>query len=98
MAENNKTMDRRTFVFRNCSFLVGSFLGLNHFSKAFAFVQHNKKPLFQAYMALVIDDIGFSLYRTRQFLKLGVPMTFAILPRLEHSLDLAIEICDDLNG
>lgn len=94
MAENNKTMDRRTFVLRNFSFLVGSFLGLNRFSKAFAFGQHNK-PLFQSFIALIIDDIGFSVYRARLFLKLGVPMTFAILPRLDNSLDLAIEICGE---
>ncbi len=83
---------------------MGSILGLNGFSKAFtpsealasseafAFGGHKDKSLFQPCIALIIDDIGFSFSRARQFLELRVPMTFSILPRLEKSHDLAHEI------
>jgi len=43
-------------------------------------------------IALIIDDIGFSRSRARAFLDIGVPMTFAVLPRLRFSESLAFEI------
>jgi polysaccharide deacetylase 2 family uncharacterized protein YibQ len=43
-------------------------------------------------MALIIDDIGHSVSRARQFLELDVPITFSILPRLAYSYRLAIDI------
>lgn len=36
-------------------------------------------------LAIVIDDIGHNLRRPRQFLSLGVPLTFSILPGLPYS-------------
>ena len=33
-------------------------------------------------IALIIDDIGFSLRRAERFLATGIPITFSILPRL----------------
>lgn len=45
-----------------------------------------------ARMAIIIDDIGNSLERAREFLALGVPLTFSILPRLPNSSLLAGEI------
>lgn len=47
---------------------------------------------FRPRIALIIDDIGFSLCRARQFLDLAVPVTYAVLPRLSHSHALAREI------
>lgn len=43
-------------------------------------------------IALIIDDIGFSRSRARAFLEIGIPMTFAVLPRLRFSRSLAREI------
>ncbi len=38
-----------------------------------------------AQLALVIDDIGMNLGAVRDFLALGVPLTFSILPDLPHT-------------
>jgi polysaccharide deacetylase 2 family uncharacterized protein YibQ len=92
MAGNDRTMDRRAFLFRSASFLVGGLLGLDRFSKAYAFWELKDLSHFQPRMALIIDDIGRSRSSARRFLELGVPMTFAILPRLGKSHDLGIEI------
>jgi polysaccharide deacetylase 2 family uncharacterized protein YibQ len=43
-------------------------------------------------MAIIIDDIGNSLDRAREFLAMGAPLTFSILPRLPYSSLLAGEI------
>jgi polysaccharide deacetylase 2 family uncharacterized protein YibQ len=85
-------MDRRTFLLRSASLLAGSLFGVNSFSKAFAFEEYENNYLSQPCIALIIDDIGYSFSRARRFLELGVPITFAILPRLAKSRTLAIEI------
>ncbi len=69
-----------------------SFLGLDYFSKAFALPAQQEKGLSFPRIALIIDDIGYSLYRAKLFLDLQMPLTFSILPRLPHSYDLALEI------
>jgi len=94
MYKNEKIIDRRDFLLKGCSFLFGSLFGLSSFSKALAFEGHRKKSLYQPCIALIIDDIGLSFSRARQFLELGVPITFSILPRISHSYDLALEISD----
>jgi polysaccharide deacetylase 2 family uncharacterized protein YibQ len=85
-------MDRRDFLLNGSSFLLGGLLGLTTAQKAFA----SEKPLgrysSKASMALIIDDIGHSASKARQFLELNVPITFSILPRLAYSYPLAIEI------
>ena len=43
-------------------------------------------------IALIIDDIGFSFSSARRFLNLDIPITFAVLPRLPKTADLAREI------
>ena len=50
------------------------------------------KPKPKPRIALIIDDIGFSRSSARAFLGIGVPMTFAVLPRLRFSKSLAWEI------
>jgi polysaccharide deacetylase 2 family uncharacterized protein YibQ len=40
-------------------------------------------------MALVIDDFGENLNLIKEFLRLNIPLTFAVLPRLRHSVDIA---------
>jgi polysaccharide deacetylase 2 family uncharacterized protein YibQ len=86
-------MNRRDFLSKAFFLVAGNFLGLNtFFSKAIACDisrrRHQSRPL----IALIIDDIGFSPARTRQFLEIGIPITFSILPRLRDSCLLASEI------
>jgi uncharacterized protein len=78
-------MRRRDFLIKGASFLLGSLAGLSGLSRAYA---ATLKPR----LAIIIDDIGHSFPRARRFLDLTVPITFAILPRLSHSHDLACEI------
>lgn len=87
-------MDRRKFLLKSAGLLISSYFGLNSFSKAFAIEKHRNYPFNRPCIALIIDDIGHSLSHARQFLKLGVPITFSILPRLVYSYDLAVEIYD----
>ena len=85
MAESKgELIDRRDFLLKSAFFFIGSLTGLNSFSEAFA----SSTPR----IALIIDDIGHSRSIARQFLDLGVPITFAILPHLSNSYDLAMEI------
>lgn len=78
-------MKRRDFLVKSASFLLGGLAGLHHLPTSCA---ASAKPR----MAIIIDDIGHSLCRARRFLDLDVPITFAILPRLSHSRDLAYQI------
>ena len=86
------TMDRRSFLLKSASLLAGSLFGINTFSRAFAFEQCENNNLPQPSIALIIDDIGYSFARARQFLKLDVPITYSILPLLPKSHRLAMEI------
>ena len=86
-------MDRRRFLRTSVRWTLASWAGFNSISKAFADSEYpaaESKPR----LALIIDDIGYSTYRARRFLRLGVPLTFSILPRLRYSYDLALEITD----
>jgi len=85
-------MNRRAFLFKGAFFLAGSIFGLNAFSKAFASEKFYNNSTFRPKVAIIIDDIGYSFSRARQFLELNVPITFSILPRLAKSNALAIEI------
>jgi polysaccharide deacetylase 2 family uncharacterized protein YibQ len=85
-------MDRRSFLLKSTSFLVGSLFGLNAFSKALAFQEPENSPSFQSRIALIIDDIGVAFCHARPFLELGIPMTFAVLPRLAKTHNLALQI------
>lgn len=82
-------MDRRTFLLSSSSFVLGNLLGLNSFSKAFASDHIDQNPQTKPCLALIIDDIGASLAHIKPFLDLGVPMTFAVLPRLAASEESA---------
>lgn len=70
--------------------MAGYFLNLHGFSKAFA--KPNGSSFLQPRVALIIDDIGNSRSQAYRFLKLDIPITFSILPRLQHSRLLAHEI------
>ncbi|MBI4763397.1 MAG: divergent polysaccharide deacetylase family protein [Deltaproteobacteria bacterium] len=83
-------MKRRTFLLNSASLLFNGLLEVNGLSKAFGFSDGEPKPLPR--IAIIIDDIGFSRSLAKRFLDLRVPITFAILPKLERSSDLAEEI------
>ena len=70
--------------------MVGSLFGLNGFSKAFG--ECENRTFIRPQIALIIDDIGYSISRARRFIELETPITYSILPWLSHSLDLALEI------
>jgi len=72
--------------------MAGSLIGLNSFSKAFAIFEKEKNSSFQPLIALIIDDIGYSISRARNFLNLNIPITFSVLPHLTNSYNLAVEI------
>lgn len=81
-------MNRRKFLLKSAHFLAGSFLGLNIYSSASAV----ERSFAQSKIAIIIDDIGYSRSRLRNFLELEIPITFSILPRLKLSHALAEEI------
>jgi len=72
--------------------LGGYLLGFSGFSKAFALEKQIHNASLTPSIALIIDDIGGSVFRARHFLKLNIPVTFSILPRLKYSNMLALEI------
>ena len=88
MVEKRMEMDRRDFLVKSAAFLSGSLLGLNSFSSVLA----SDEPIHKSKIAIIIDDIGPSRSRLMQFLEIGVPITFAILPRYTQSSILAEEI------
>ncbi len=83
-------MDRRTFLLRSSSFLAGSILGLSSFSEAFGADKTSNPPK----VAIIIDDIGYSRSHLRNFLEIGTPITFAVLPKLAATKMLSEEIHD----
>ncbi len=72
--------------------MAGSFLNLAMFSRAFAYGVQRGKSFLRPRVALIIDDIGYRKSQAYRFLKMGVPITFSILPRLRNSQLLAHEI------
>ena len=89
MAE--RQMGRREFLAGGGSFILGSYLA---FRANPVSASEGKAPCEcrKPRLALIIDDIGNNPSRARQFLALGIPITYAILPRLPHTTELAREI------
>ena len=85
-------MHRRNFLVKSAFYLFSSMLGVNGISKAFAGAQGETNKFSQPRIALIIDDIGYSPAIARQFMQLGIPISFSVLPRLPHSQGLAVEI------
>jgi polysaccharide deacetylase 2 family uncharacterized protein YibQ len=86
-------MNRRDFLLKTASWILFNYLGLNYFSKALAFQkQQDNGSSNSPRIALIIDDIGYSIRRAKLFLDLQIPLTFSILPRLAYSYHLAVEI------
>jgi len=85
-------MDRRNFLIKSALYLFGSLSGLSCVSKVFALENPNNKSFYKPQVALIIDDIGHSISAAKQFLKPGIPITFAVLPKLRHSHNLAVDL------
>ena len=79
-------MDRRTFLVKSTGVLVGSLLATRFPAAAELFIPSASQP---PRIALIIDDIGFSLRRAERFLHAGIPITFSILPRVCWSAESA---------
>ncbi|MCP4681961.1 MAG: divergent polysaccharide deacetylase family protein [Desulfobacterales bacterium] len=92
MPEDGKNIDRRHFLSKSASLFAGCLWGFNSLSKVCAFEQPENRLFPKPKIAIIIDDIGYSISRTRKFLEIGVPLTFSILPRLMNSHELAGEI------
>ncbi|MDY6972503.1 MAG: divergent polysaccharide deacetylase family protein, partial [Thermodesulfobacteriota bacterium] len=74
------------------SLVAASLWGLRSLPTALAYGGYsNTGSSIRPRAALIIDDIGYSHSRARQFLELKVPITFSILPLLAKSYDLALE-------
>ncbi len=43
-------------------------------------------------LAIIIDDVGYNRKNARDYLALGVPLTFSILPQVTYSIELAESI------
>ena len=87
-------MDRRAFIIKSATFLAGNFSVLGQFIKTSdaAIPPPEIKP--PSRVVIIIDDIGYSRKRAWQFLKIGIPLTFSILPQLTYSCELALAIHD----
>ena len=95
MAQKNRKLNRRDFLVKSVTTLVGSLLGAGTLSKAWgAACSRDDRFSCNPKIGLIIDDIGFSVDRARQFLELTAPLTFSVLPWLPNSFDLAQEIHD----
>lgn len=88
-------MDRRSFLSKSTLLMTGCILNLGVFSKVRAFEKLRGEFPPRPRVALIIDDIGNSLTKVHRFLKLNIPITFSILPRLRYSSFLAREIQSD---
>jgi polysaccharide deacetylase 2 family uncharacterized protein YibQ len=83
-------MDRRQFLRLTLKWAVTGWFGLNVFSIPEALASRPRRQM--PCIALIIDDIGFDRRIAREFLAIPAELTFAVLPHLPFSRDLAFEI------
>jgi len=72
--------------------LAGNFSVLGQFIKTADAAVPLPKIKRRPCVAIIIDDIGYSRKRAWQFLNIGIPLTFSILPQLTHSCESALAI------
>ncbi|MBN2049529.1 MAG: divergent polysaccharide deacetylase family protein [Spirochaetales bacterium] len=53
-----------------------------------------EKPPSKGDIYIIIDDVGYGLKELEPFLKLDIPMTFAVLPRLRYTVEAARTLHD----
>jgi uncharacterized protein len=78
-------MDRRAFLFKSLGWTLAGVAGFSPFSKALAM---SRRPR-EARMAIIIDDIGHNRRRAWEFLAIEADLTYAVLPHLPYSVELA---------
>lgn len=82
-------MNRRTFLAKSAGLLIGGLLASRIPVSAELFLPSIASP---PRIALIIDDIGFSLRRAERFLTADIPITFSILPRVCWSVASALAL------
>ena len=89
-----RRMDRRQFLKHGCWWAAGM-AGLAMSPAGWVWAEGRRPPPPTAgRIALIVDDIGFSVRQAECFLRLRLPLTFSILPRLPYSAHLAQAIGD----
>ena len=78
-------MDRRAFLLKSFGWALAGLAGSSPCAKALAM---GRRPR-DARMAIIIDDIGHSRSRAAAFLKIPSNLTYAVLPHLPYSVELA---------
>jgi hypothetical protein len=84
-------MDRRAFLLKSLGWTLAGFAGSSSFFKALAM---GRRP-YDARMAIIIDDIGSSRSHADAFLRISSNLTYAVLPHLPRSVELAHTIHED---
>jgi polysaccharide deacetylase 2 family uncharacterized protein YibQ len=82
-------MDRRTFLFKAIGWTIAG-MAVSPFRRAVAM---GRRPR-DARMAVIIDDIGNNPRRAEAFLAIDSDLTYAVLPHLPYSVELAQAIHD----
>ena len=83
IAIHNEGKDKKSF---NVRIDIGTY-ATHHFT--FFYPLTETTPKYR--VAIVIDDLGFNIERARELLNLEVPLSFAVLPYLAYSTDIANE-------
>jgi hypothetical protein len=83
-------MDRRTFLFKAFGWSLAGMFGVLPCRRSMAMARRPR----EANMAVIIDDIGYSPRRAEAFLSIDTDLTYAVLPHLPYSVELAEAIHD----
>ena len=78
-------MDRRAFLLKSLGWTLAGVTWLNPVTRALA----RGKQTDNVRMAIIIDDIGHSRRRAGAFLSIEADLTYAVLPHLAYSVELA---------
>lgn len=82
-------MNRRQFLLRAATTLASGLAASGSWPLSSLAAGSQTELRRQGNMAIIIDDIGFSRSRARNFLALGIPLTFSVLPRISFTRELA---------
>lgn len=83
---------RRKFLWQSLMVMTGSLLGTANVARALTLQSPNLSTNRTPKISLIIDDIGYSRSIAMQFLDLNRPITYSILPQLDYSYELAVEM------
>ncbi len=82
-------MNRRQFIRRTTTLLLAGFAATGSWPLRALASETEAAQRARAEIAIIIDDIGFSRSRAYNFLDLGIPITFSILPRITFTRELS---------